>query len=53
MTKAEIRDAVRRWVMERPEATNELIDSVIHKVYISMATPFRFHELETDRKSVV
>ena len=49
MTKAEIRDAVRRWVMERPEATNELIDSVIHKVYISMATPFRFHELETSK----
>lgn len=43
-----MREAVRVWLRNRPEATNTLIDSIINKVYLSMAMPFRFHETESE-----
>lgn len=48
MTLDEIQAAVRVWALERPEATPTLIQSIVNKVYISMATPFRFHEVEQE-----
>ena len=48
MTLEEIRANVRQWLQNRPDAEPAFIDGIINKVYISLATPFRFHEVESE-----
>jgi hypothetical protein len=47
MTRLEIQNAVKKWILKNPDITDAEIQAVINKVYLSIAIPFRFHEIET------
>lgn len=46
-TRGEIVSNMNQWCLNRPGITTEIRRRILNQIYLSLAMPFRFHELET------